>query len=47
VPWVPDGNARAIGFYERTGWRADGTRKPDTLADLPVIELRYRRPVTT
>jgi len=25
--WVAEGNARAIGFYRRQGFRADGARK--------------------
>jgi GNAT superfamily N-acetyltransferase len=27
--WVLDGNERAIGFYERQGFRFDGATKPD------------------
>ena len=27
--WVLDGNARAIGFYERQGFRFDGATKPE------------------
>jgi GNAT superfamily N-acetyltransferase len=44
--WVLDGNARAIGFYEHSGWTPDGTRKEDVLRGHPVTELRYRRAVT-
>lgn len=40
--WVLDGNARAIGFYEVAGWRADGVRKDDVLRGAPVTELRFR-----
>jgi GNAT superfamily N-acetyltransferase len=40
--WVLDGNARAIRFYEHTGWRADGARKDDVLRGAPVTELRFR-----
>ncbi|HEU5005373.1 MAG TPA: GNAT family N-acetyltransferase [Jatrophihabitantaceae bacterium] len=44
--WVLAGNARAIRFYERVGWHADGTRKQDAIGDEPVTELRYRHPVS-
>jgi GNAT superfamily N-acetyltransferase len=40
--WVLDGNVRARGFYERDGWRCDGTRRTRTYADVPVDEVRYR-----
>lgn len=41
--WVLDGNARSCAFYERQGWRPDGTVKRDTLGDAHVVEVRYRR----
>jgi GNAT superfamily N-acetyltransferase len=41
--WVLDGNARARRFYERDGWRFDGTRRTRTYGDAPVEEVRYRR----
>ncbi len=41
--WVLAGNARAIGFYESSGWTADGTTKLATIANMPVTEARYRR----
>jgi RimJ/RimL family protein N-acetyltransferase len=41
--WVLDGNARSRAFYERQGWRPDGTLKRDTLGDAEVVEVRYRR----
>ena len=28
-PWVLDGNERAITFYERQGFRFDGSTKPE------------------
>lgn len=42
VLWVLEGNLRARTFYERHGFRADGTRKLiDLGVDVP--EVRYRR----
>jgi GNAT superfamily N-acetyltransferase len=41
--WVLDGNARARRFYERDGWRFDGTRRTRTYGNAPVEEVRYRR----
>ena len=40
--WVLDGNARAIRFYERAGWRPSG-RKTDTFQGAEVVELGYRK----
>ncbi len=45
VLWVLDANARARSFYERDGWRCDGTRRSVTFGDHPVAQLRYRRRV--
>ncbi|HEU5471621.1 MAG TPA: GNAT family N-acetyltransferase [Actinophytocola sp.] len=39
--WVVDGNDRARRFYERLGWRPDGTVRPDPRFSPPVPELRY------
>jgi GNAT superfamily N-acetyltransferase len=41
--WVLEGNVRARDFYARTGWAADGARKDDVVAGVPVTEVRYRR----
>jgi ribosomal protein S18 acetylase RimI-like enzyme len=41
--WVLAGNVRARRFYERDGWRFDGTRRTRTYGDVPVDEVRYRR----
>jgi GNAT superfamily N-acetyltransferase len=41
--WVLDGNGRARAFYEHKGWQPDGTVKRDTLGDVEVVEVRYRR----
>jgi RimJ/RimL family protein N-acetyltransferase len=41
--WVLDGNARSRAFYEREGWRPEGTVKSDTIGDAEVVEVRYRR----
>ncbi|MEV4802986.1 GNAT family N-acetyltransferase [Nonomuraea sp. NPDC049421] len=40
--WVLEGNARAIRFYERMGWRRDGAVKDAVIGGLEVRELRYR-----
>ncbi|MGF9754456.1 GNAT family N-acetyltransferase [Microvirga sp. 0TCS3.31] len=39
--WVLDGNARAIGFYERHGFAFDGATKPD---DVGLERRMVRRP---
>ncbi|WP_237301339.1 MULTISPECIES: GNAT family N-acetyltransferase [unclassified Streptomyces] len=44
--WVLEGNHRARRFYERSGYRAEGTRRPDDYRAWggPVLnELRYVR----
>jgi len=41
--WVLEGNARARRFYERDGWRFDGTRRTRAYGAAPVEEVRYRR----
>ncbi|WP_319014680.1 GNAT family N-acetyltransferase [Microcella sp.] len=42
--WVMAGNARAMSFYERHGWRADGQQKLFVLGrDAEVEGLRYVR----
>jgi GNAT superfamily N-acetyltransferase len=41
--WVLDGNLRARRFYERDGWRFDGTRRTRTYGNARVEEVRYRR----
>jgi GNAT superfamily N-acetyltransferase len=43
VLWVLAGNRRARRFYEREGWRPDGTEITDNARGFPVTELRYRR----
>jgi GNAT superfamily N-acetyltransferase len=45
VLWVLDGNVRAAGFYERHGWREDGTAKEDAriVGDTGASPLRERR----
>ena len=43
VLWVLNGNVGARRFYERDGWRFDGTRRTRTYGDAPVQEVRYRR----
>jgi GNAT superfamily N-acetyltransferase len=44
ILWTFKENARAIAFYERHGWRADGTEKLHSRTGEPAA--RYRRPVT-
>ena len=43
--WVLDNNSRAVGFYEKSGWRADGATKSERLGDVLLNEARYRRPL--
>jgi GNAT superfamily N-acetyltransferase len=45
--WVLESNARARRFYEAAGWRADGTRKVETLHGHQVIEVRYACPLSS
>lgn len=42
VLWVVDGNERAIRFYRRRGWRADGWRRTETVGTTTWQELRMR-----
>jgi GNAT superfamily N-acetyltransferase len=39
--WVVRGNARARRFYERAGFRADGTEEPYEVEGVAVPEVRY------
>ncbi|MFP5235772.1 MAG: N-acetyltransferase family protein [Acidobacteriota bacterium] len=41
--WVMTGNERAERFYRRDGWTADGLKRTDTVWNVTVNELRYRR----
>jgi ribosomal protein S18 acetylase RimI-like enzyme len=44
--WVLEGNERAIGFYRRQGWTADGTRRVEQgRGGVEFPELRLRRPL--
>ncbi|MGH9010932.1 MAG: GNAT family N-acetyltransferase [Acidimicrobiia bacterium] len=43
VLWVLAANHRARRFYEREGWKPDGTEITDGARGFPVTELRYRR----
>ena len=38
--WVLAQNGNARRFYERHGWRSDGTERP---VDGPISEVRYRK----
>ena len=45
--WVLTGNKRAIGFYERQGWRADGASKiADEGSARALVELRHTKPLS-
>jgi GNAT superfamily N-acetyltransferase len=44
--WVLVGNERARRFYERHGWRAEGTRAPIVLAGGTATEIRYQLDLT-
>ncbi|HEX4103085.1 MAG TPA: GNAT family N-acetyltransferase [Pseudonocardiaceae bacterium] len=42
--WVLEGNERAIGFYQRNGWAADGVRRVDQgPGGVELCELRLGR----
>ncbi|MGC4190239.1 MAG: GNAT family N-acetyltransferase [Thermomicrobiales bacterium] len=43
VLWVLAGNAPAIGFYERMGWRPDGAAKQEDIGGTTIEERAYRR----
>ena len=41
--WVLKGNTHARAFYERAGFRPDGTEEPFEVDGVPVPEVRYTR----
>ncbi|MBC7274735.1 MAG: GNAT family N-acetyltransferase, partial [Streptomyces sp.] len=43
--WVLKGNTGARRFYERSGFRADGTEEPFEAGGVEVPEMRYVRPL--
>jgi ribosomal protein S18 acetylase RimI-like enzyme len=43
VLWVLEDNPRARRFYERAGWKADGTRRPIEVFGVSVPEIRYAK----
>ncbi|MGW1519513.1 N-acetyltransferase family protein [Streptomyces sp. NPDC002287] len=43
--WVLAGNERALRFYERSGYEADGRTQDDVYDEVTLTELRYRRPL--
>ncbi|MGH3914506.1 MAG: GNAT family N-acetyltransferase [Pseudonocardiaceae bacterium] len=48
--WVLEGNERAIGFYYRNGWTADGARRVDRGpggVELPELRLHRRLPASS
>ncbi len=44
--WVLETNERARRFYEADGWLFDGAEKRDSIGDMQVKEVRYRRSLT-
>lgn len=45
ILWVLAANVRARQFYERTGWRPDGTVRESPIGRTVTRQLRYVRPV--
>lgn len=43
ILWMLAGNARAMRFYERDGWAADGAQKTEPIWGITVQSQRYRR----
>ena len=41
ILWTLESNAAAQRFYERAGWRADGSKKRDVLDGFELDEVRY------
>lgn len=41
--WVLGSNARARSFYEKAGWKPDGTSKTEHVGEVELREVRYRR----
>jgi GNAT superfamily N-acetyltransferase len=41
--WVLDGNARAIRFYEASGWHDDAATKVAEIGGVPILERRFAR----
>jgi GNAT superfamily N-acetyltransferase len=44
--WVLNTNTRARRFYEAGGWYADGAAQQETIGELLLNEVRYRRSLT-
>jgi len=45
ILWVLEGNDPARRFYERKGWRHDGTVRESPIGNVMTRQLRYVRPV--
>jgi GNAT superfamily N-acetyltransferase len=43
ILWVLDDNPRGRRFYERAGWRHDGTTRPIRSLGIAAPEVRYRK----
>ncbi|MFR1051068.1 MAG: N-acetyltransferase family protein [Lachnospirales bacterium] len=41
--WVLEGNQRARTFYERMGFRPNGTYVDDEIGGMPIREMQYRK----
>lgn len=42
--WCHAGNEKARAFYEKAGWKPDGTSKTHSMAGVETEEIRYRFP---
>lgn len=47
VLWVLEDNARGRGFYEAAGWDPDGRTKTAGIGGRELVEVRYRKALTT
>ena len=47
VLFVLDSNSQARAFYESTGWYDDEARKEDEIGGTRVVEVRYRKQLST
>ena len=45
--WVFEENAESRAFYERLGWRPDGSRQVDDFGGAHPVEISYRRSLTS
>ncbi|HEY5275248.1 MAG TPA: GNAT family N-acetyltransferase, partial [Coriobacteriia bacterium] len=45
--WVLEDNARGRRFYEAAGWDADGRTKTAVIGGRELVEVRYRKTLTS